>query len=333
LIAVVDVGTKSTKLVIASAEAFQADGFSWKHFIPPKGLTTGYLNDLDEAASGGNHIRIERLGHVVATLRIAHEDCRKFRVRDEDVVAFATGALRGAENVSEVLEYLYANTGMRIRVLPGLDEAQWSILACIVALPGLEDQPVTMIDQGGGSTEVATGRMSGELLKIEGMASLALGSSGLTRRAVNNKPTITVGAALEATYALVRGEIGQDRELPARATGARVIGMGGGVMKLSGWRTAPQYHGRRWGRDEVLERARAVLRKMKAEDRPLREVLEDKSDRNRKIHENASTVVSLCGGIPIVLALLDHFQCPELTICGTGLRFGVFFAKCLGLVA
>ena len=83
----------------------------------------------------------------------------------------------------------------------------------------------------------------------------------------------------------------------------------------------------------MLERARAVLRKMKAEDRPLREVLEDKSDRNRKIHENASTVVSLCGGIPIVLALLDHFQCPELTICGTGLRFGVFFAKCLGLVA
>jgi exopolyphosphatase/pppGpp-phosphohydrolase len=49
----------------------------------------------------------------------------------EELLAFATSALRDADNAAAVLERVHAETGVRLQVLPGEDEARYTFLALV----------------------------------------------------------------------------------------------------------------------------------------------------------------------------------------------------------
>lgn len=94
----------------------------------------------------------------------------------EEIHSFATSAVRDATNTDEVLDAVYAQTGIRIDVLPGEDEARLTFLA-VRRWFGWSSGRLAVFDIGGGSLEIATGADEAP----ENAWSLPLGAARLTR--------------------------------------------------------------------------------------------------------------------------------------------------------
>jgi exopolyphosphatase/guanosine-5'-triphosphate,3'-diphosphate pyrophosphatase len=74
----------------------------------------------------------------------------------EEIYAFATSAVREAPNADEVLDHVHDNTGARIAVLSGEDEARLTFLA-VRRWFGWSSGRLGVFDIGGGSLEIAAG--------------------------------------------------------------------------------------------------------------------------------------------------------------------------------
>ena len=94
----------------------------------------------------------------------------------EDFVAFATSAIRDAENGDDVLTRVQQGTGVNIRVLSGENEARLTFLAARRWF-GWSSGTLLVVDIGGGSLEIAAGQDE----EPEAVMSLPLGAGRLTR--------------------------------------------------------------------------------------------------------------------------------------------------------
>jgi exopolyphosphatase / guanosine-5'-triphosphate,3'-diphosphate pyrophosphatase len=101
----------------------------------------------------------------------------------EELLAFATSAVRDAANGDEVLDSVRAGTGVDMRVLPGAEEARLTFLAARRWF-GWSSGRVLVIDIGGGSLEMATGIDEQPDVAI----SLPLGAARLTRDWLTGDP-------------------------------------------------------------------------------------------------------------------------------------------------
>jgi exopolyphosphatase / guanosine-5'-triphosphate,3'-diphosphate pyrophosphatase len=101
----------------------------------------------------------------------------------EELLAFATSAVRDAANGDEVLASVRAGTGVDIQVLPGPEEARLTFLAARRWF-GWSSGRVLMLDIGGGSLEIAAGIDEGPDVAL----SLPLGAARLTRDWLNGNP-------------------------------------------------------------------------------------------------------------------------------------------------
>ncbi len=101
----------------------------------------------------------------------------------EELLAFATSALRDAANADNVLASVRSDTGVDISVLPGPEEARLTFLA-VRRWFGWSSGKVLMLDIGGGSLEIAVG-----IDEVPDVAvSLPLGAGRLTRDWFRNDP-------------------------------------------------------------------------------------------------------------------------------------------------
>ncbi|CAN5140827.1 Ppx/GppA phosphatase family protein [soil metagenome] len=94
----------------------------------------------------------------------------------EEMLGFATSAVRDATNAQDVLDSVRAATGVDIEVLPGDDEARLTFLA-VRRWFGWSTGRLAVFDIGGGSLEIAVG--SDEAPDVA--ESLPLGAGRLTR--------------------------------------------------------------------------------------------------------------------------------------------------------
>jgi exopolyphosphatase/guanosine-5'-triphosphate,3'-diphosphate pyrophosphatase len=101
----------------------------------------------------------------------------------EEMLAFATSAIRDAANGDKVLASVREDTGVEIRTLPGEEEARLTFLACRRWF-GWSSGRVLMLDIGGGSLEIAEGLDEEPDVAI----SLPLGASRLTRDWLTGDP-------------------------------------------------------------------------------------------------------------------------------------------------
>jgi exopolyphosphatase/guanosine-5'-triphosphate,3'-diphosphate pyrophosphatase len=117
----------------------------------------------------------------------------------EDMLGFATSAVRDAVNSDEVLEHVRERTGVRIDVLSGEDEARLTFLA-VRRWFGWSAGRLAVFDIGGGSLEIAAG--ADEAPDVAW--SLPLGAARLARTHFPD------GHADEATVADLRRQIRAD---------------------------------------------------------------------------------------------------------------------------
>lgn len=162
-ISVVDVGSKTVRLMVADAESG----------VPLPVHTAKWRLRLSEHVVHGGRIPddcVRRLCEAVATAGRTAE-----RWGAAKPLAFATAVVRSAPNRADVLRAVRTETGIQLCTLPGEVEAELTFLGARRWM-GWRSGPLVLLDIGGGSLEVAFGR--GRLPDFA--ASLPLGAARLT---------------------------------------------------------------------------------------------------------------------------------------------------------
>ncbi|MDX1548002.1 MAG: exopolyphosphatase, partial [Rhodothermales bacterium] len=136
---------------------------------------------LGEGVDASGEIREAALHRLVAALRAHREQAARWGA--ERVVVAGTSASRDAANRALLVQTVREQVGLDYEILSGEAEARWTYLGARSAFPTLQG-PATMIDIGGGSTEIVEGSASGP----EREWSLDVGSVRLTERCFGAAP-------------------------------------------------------------------------------------------------------------------------------------------------
>ncbi|MEE4599427.1 Ppx/GppA phosphatase family protein [Streptomyces sp. DSM 41524] len=128
---------------------------------------------LAELLDGHGAIAPDGVDRLIATVREALEAAEDKGV--EEVLPFATSAVREASNADEVLARVAEETGVRLQVLSGADEARLTFLAARRWF-GWSRGKLLVLDIGGGSLEIAYGMDE----EPDAAVSLPLGAGRLT---------------------------------------------------------------------------------------------------------------------------------------------------------
>ncbi|MGJ4077037.1 Ppx/GppA phosphatase family protein [Corynebacterium jeikeium] len=169
---VLDVGSNTVHLVVVDAQRGgpPTPMSNWK---TPMRLVE-YLDDKGAI----NHKGQEKLLNGVA---LAKEMSEQFRC--EEMLPFATSAIRSAENSDKVLDKVEKETGVRLRILSGDDEARLTFLA-VRRWYGWSAGRICDLDIGGGSLEMSIGMNEDP----DVACSVNLGAGRLTREWFDTDP-------------------------------------------------------------------------------------------------------------------------------------------------
>ena len=150
-VAVVDIGTNSTRLLVAAVEPGES---AVRELVRRSRVTR-----LGEGVDAGGSLSQEAAERVLSTLREYVEEIAEHRC--EANLAVLTSAVREARNGAEFAERV-RELGLDARVLSGEQEAQLMFLGAMSGRAAAE-KPTVVIDIGGGSTEfvVGVGRSAG----------------------------------------------------------------------------------------------------------------------------------------------------------------------------
>jgi exopolyphosphatase / guanosine-5'-triphosphate,3'-diphosphate pyrophosphatase len=186
-VAVIDVGTNSTRLLVADV----ADG--WVSPLERRSTVTRLGRGVD--LSG--HLAHEAIEDVCAAIDVYVGILEELGA--ETVDAIATSAVRDADNGSAFIAELRERFALSARVLDGEEEARSTYLGATSESPPSE--PTLVVDIGGGSTELVVG--SGAEISFHD--SLQAGVVRHSERCISSDPP-TAGE-LEALATDVRGLI------------------------------------------------------------------------------------------------------------------------------
>ena len=148
-VAVVDLGTNSTRLLVADVHDGGVGELERRTTVTRLGEGVDRAGRLDEAA-------IERVHTALAEYRRVIDE-----LGAERVVAVATSAVRDAENGEEFRASLRERFGIEARTIPGEEEAALTFAGATAGRPGGQG-PLLVLDIGGGSTEFVVGHSGGQ---------------------------------------------------------------------------------------------------------------------------------------------------------------------------
>jgi exopolyphosphatase/guanosine-5'-triphosphate,3'-diphosphate pyrophosphatase len=190
-LAVLDVGSNTVHLLVVDAHRGARPLPAWSHKTELR-LAEHLRDDGGIDSSGADAL----VAAIHAALAVAEDQ------GSEDMMAFATSALREAPNGREVLDRVRVETGVELEVLKGPDEARLTVLA-VRRWFGWSAGRLLVIDIGGGSLEFALG-IDEEPDVIE---SLPLGAGRLTREHLHGDPPSS--SQVKALRKHVRTELGR----------------------------------------------------------------------------------------------------------------------------
>ncbi|MCW2776320.1 MAG: Ppx/GppA phosphatase [Frankiales bacterium] len=248
---------------------------------------------------------------LVETVRDARRAAEEESV--EDLVAFATSAVRDATDSAEVLAAVREQTGVDLQVLPGEDEARLTFLA-VRRWCGWSAGRLLCLDIGGGSLEIGSGLHEEPDLAV----SLPLGAGRVTRdRLPGDPPTKKdVAAAREHVRSLL-GDVAPQVLAQGRPHRAVVTSKTfRSLARLDG--AAPSGDGPFVGRRLTragLSRTVALVAGMKV------------ADRARLPGVSEGRAPQLLAGALVAEEALAAFGLDEVQVCPWALREGVILRR------
>jgi exopolyphosphatase / guanosine-5'-triphosphate,3'-diphosphate pyrophosphatase len=213
-LAALDVGTNSTRLLVADVDGGSVIAEHAREMIITRlGKGVDRTGRFDPAA----------LRRTLDVLAGYEATCRRLGVSRRRVVA--TSATRDAGNRQEFLDGVRALLGVDAEVLSGEEEAATAFRGATHDLPG--EERTLAVDIGGGSTELILGRRGAP----EAMVSLDLGCVRLHERHLHSDPpTAAEVAALRADAAARLATVTGTLD-PASAE--RVVGVAGTITTVT----------------------------------------------------------------------------------------------------
>jgi exopolyphosphatase / guanosine-5'-triphosphate,3'-diphosphate pyrophosphatase len=299
---VLDVGSNTVHLLVV-------DAHHGGHPLPQ--TSEKWVLRLAEQMDARGKITREGADHLVRTVREALASASAMGC--DDVIAFATSAVRDASNAAAVLDRVHAQTGVALEVLSGEEEAILTFLAAR-RWCGWSAGRLLVVDIGGGSLEIAVGLDEEPDVAV----SLPLGAGRLTRMWLTQDPPRR--RELDA----LREHIVEQLEEPAgklRDAGIpdRIVGTSKTIRslaRLSG--AAPSSAGPRVRRTLAaagLRQVIAFISRMSADDLAELEGV------------SASRSHQLVAGALVVQATMQALDVEEIDLCPWALREGVILRK------
>ena len=223
------------------------------------------------------------------------------------IIATATSAAREAANGAQFLQRVERETGLKLRLLSGREEAFYGVLGALNAVPL---QKGVVIDIGGGSAQVSQVR---ERKFVQGEA-LTLGALALTERFVRAGP-------------IKRGEIKDiENEIARQMDGVSwlgaergpLVGLGGTIRNLAKIEAAQ--------RKSPLQSINGFILSRAALDETIHKLTEASLAQRRRLHGLARDRADIIlPGALVLRALVERLGVKELIISEFGLREGLFF--------
>jgi exopolyphosphatase/guanosine-5'-triphosphate,3'-diphosphate pyrophosphatase len=299
---VLDIGSNTGHLLVVDAHGGAAPLPAYSYKEPLR------LAEHLDAAGAVTEAGITALTRFVAeSLQVAEDKgC-------EEILGFATSAVRDATNTDQVLGHVHRETGVDIGVLPGEDEARLTFLA-VRRWFGWSSGRLAVFDIGGGSLEVATGSDEAPGVAL----SLPLGAGRVTRELLPDE--IPDDKTVREVRRKIRADIARDAGSVLR--GGRPDHA---VATSKTFRSLARICGAAPSAEGVLVRRilpADVLAKMipKLAAMPTAQKVELPGVSASRAHQ-------LLAGALVADAVMDLFDLTELEICPWALREGIILER------
>jgi exopolyphosphatase/guanosine-5'-triphosphate,3'-diphosphate pyrophosphatase len=295
-VAVIDVGFNSLKMA--------------SYRVEPDGTAKSYgqlgiLAKLGEGLEKTGYLGNEPISRTIDALRLCRETASIESI--DHTLLIGTSPVREAANREEFLKRVTAETGLKMRVLTGNEEALYGVLG---ALRSVDASSVLFFDLGGGSLELT----QVENFRIRRILSLPLGALKLTSMYAgkdgkfSRKDRAKISKRIEQLLPS-RKEMDLNRDTLLVGTGGTVRAMARFDQDVRGY-PLDKVHNYSIGYDSVSQMSREFL-KLKVSDL-------DKID---AIGEGRSETIA--AGSMIVRALMKHLGFKRITASTHGLRDGI----------
>jgi exopolyphosphatase / guanosine-5'-triphosphate,3'-diphosphate pyrophosphatase len=299
---VLDVGSNTVHLLVVDAHqgARPLPAFSYKEEL--------HLTDYLDAHNRLSQQCARRLlEFVTEAMRIAEDK------GVQELVAFATSAIRDAANGDDILAWIEAESGISIKVLPGTDESRLTFLAARRWF-GWSSGRLLLLDIGGGSLEIASGQDEHPSVAV----SLPLGANRLTKYWLSSDPPDRdevrklrkhVRAEIAAAASAVRSAGTPDHSVATSKTFRQLARVAGAAPSSEG-----AYVKRLLRHDDMAELADRLPKMAIKERAALPGVSRIRAPQ-------------LAAGAIVADAAMDLFALAELEICPWALREGVILRR------
>ena len=292
-VAVVDIGTNSTRLLVADVSGGSVDELDRR-------LAITRLGEGVDARRRLLPVAVARVRNVLVDYRRAADD-----LGAERTLALATSAVRDAENGEAFLGELEWSYGFATRLLSGHEEALLTFRG--VASGRTIADSTLVVDVGGGSTELILGGPEG----ISFHTSLDLGCVRLTERFLHGDPP--TAEELEACRAHVR-ELLRDAA-PAEVAPTTALGVAGTVTTLATLDLGLEEEVPELVHEHRLATSRVERFLGQLGARPVSELRG-----LRGLHPERAPVI--VAGVVLVLETLRHFGLDELAVSERDIMHG-----------
>ena len=300
--AVIDLGSNTVRLVI-----FEVYGNGSYKMVESLSDTVR----LSRGLAGSGSISPENMEKAFVTIRVFSDFCTDYCVPKDNIIAYATAAVRDASNGGELIQRLHESFGIRFRVLSGNEEALYVFNAVYMTF---DLEKGIAIDLGGGSTEIL--RFEGK--NVIGCASIPYGCVSATE-AFLGSGTPPEKKNIRALEGIIEKELSG---LPwlKDAAGSDIIAIGGtarAAAKIHMRGNAYPFgrlHGYRVNTDDLTAMHARISGSSPLELQNMQGLSSDRTD-------------VICGGITILHTVCQHIGSKQIILSGSGLREGVFYDK------
>ncbi len=309
-VGVVDIGTNSTRLLIADVE----DGAIAE--LDRRSEVTR----LGQGVDTSGRLAEEAMARVFATLDAYRDALDAAAVPAQARVAVLTSAARDAANGAEFTERVKRDYGLDARTIAGEEEARLTFAGATHGRDPADRTPLLVVDIGGGSTELIVGAAGGEQPSFH--ASLNVGVVRQTERHLHGDPPPP--RELQRLADDVRATIETGVPAAIRAAAASAVGVAGTATSLAAIDQELDPYDPRRVHGYVLERAEVELLLARLAQMPLAE-----RRTVRGLHpDRAPTIVA---GAAILLEVLRAFELRRAEVSEHDLLHGVALTRARAL--
>lgn len=294
-VAVIDIGTNTVLLLVA-------------HFDPSGNITPLVYDQrvprLGRGVDAQGNLEHESMERVLIVLQEYKAILSRFEL--SALVVCGTSAVRDAHNREEFVHLVRTRVGFDLEITDGNDEALWTYRGAISGVPSV--QRATVVDIGGGSTEITVGNRQ----TVSSRISLDIGSVRLTERYfVHDPPTAlefeTARRIVEEQLKVARGfGFGGSTLIGVAGTATSLAILDQGLTEFS-INAVTNFRMRR-------ERVYSLLS-------TLRTMPSSKIEGLSTIMEGRSDIIT--AGTLILHEIMLHYKFEELIISERGVRFGL----------